>query len=94
MEGMYEIKIPLLDEELVMPQFTATITLAGRKREPEWKTPEEIVRYSVELGLPIRSRSTLLNYERRNRLKALRVSARKVFYDLNEVKDLFNSTTQ
>lgn len=88
-----EICIDTRGNVLELPQFIMTTTLFTHKREPVWKTPEEVLQFTLEKGMPIRSKTTLLNYEKRGMLTAKRISARKIYYDLNEIELLFSSAS-
>jgi hypothetical protein len=79
-----------LNEEIIgFPEFVSTSTLPKVIVEPDWKKPEDVVVVLKKLDFPITSKVSLLNYERRGLLTAKRVSAKKVYYDLNEVIQLF-----
>lgn len=90
----YRFVIPLLHGELIFPEFTSTITLPTIQVEPNWKRPDEVIEHLKKFGSPIKSKVSLLNYERRGLLSARRDSAKKVYYDLNEVEKLFNNKSK
>lgn len=90
MNENFKFVIPI-DHKVIFPEFTSTVSLPYCTVEPLWKRPEEIVEHLKKLGSPIKSRVSLLNYERRGLLTARRESAKKVYYDLYEVEKLFNS---
>lgn len=72
-----------------IPEFISSHTMMEIKKEPKWRKPEDILQYLEENDSPIKTRASLLNYERRGLLTAMRVSAKKIYYDLNEVETLF-----
>lgn len=72
-----------------LPSFTSSVTLEAPRPEPEWITPKETVRKLAENGVRITS-PTLFNMEKRKELHPQRLSARKILFDWNEVKDHFN----
>lgn len=78
---------------LSYPQFTSSITLDCRPKEPVWKKPDEVMEHLVKLGSPIRSKGMLLYYERKGMISVKRIGKRKVYYDLNEIERLFTDNT-
>lgn len=90
MERIYEMTIKTDDGLVAMPAFTSTMTLPTVKRLPDWKRPDEIIEHLKKIGAPIKTKASLINYERKGMLTAMRVSEKKVYYDLNEVEKIFD----
>lgn len=87
----YTLVIPLTGGDIIFPEFTTTLSLPTIQMEPVWKKPEEVIEHLKKFGSPIKSKVSLLNYERKGLLNARRDSVKKVYYDLNEVEKLFKN---
>lgn len=74
--------------EIIYPTFVSSFTMSAKKQEPEWKKPDEIMDYLKKNGSPFKSKGTLSNLEKKGLIATLRISERKIFYDLNDIKKL------
>lgn len=75
-----------------LPSFTSSVTLEAPRPEPEWLTPKDTVRKLAGNGIRITS-PTLFNMEKRQQLHPQRLSARKILFDWNEVREHFKIDT-
>ena len=91
MQSNNVLTIRLDEESFVFPHYCSSSTLPVRTVEADWKRPEEIMEYLKDRNTSIRSKVSLFNYEKRGLLTARRISARKIYFDLNQVIQLLKN---
>ena len=86
---IYTFELPE-GESILLPTFTSSASVVRPKPEPVWVSAKNAAAFLKEHGLAITTQ-TLYNREREGKLHTRRISARKIDFDLNEIKAMLQS---